>query len=57
MREADYELVLDVMHKHREEGVSLMALARETRQRLPDLQISCEPIANVLSWLMRPNSS
>ena len=28
MKEADYELVLDVMHKHREEVVSLMALAR-----------------------------
>ena len=38
MKKADYELVLDVMHKHREEGVSLMALARETGQRLPDLQ-------------------
>lgn len=38
MKEADYEKVLDVMHKHRDEGVSLMALGRETGQRLPDLQ-------------------
>lgn len=38
MKEADYEQVLDIMHKHRDEGVSLMALARETGLRLPDLQ-------------------
>ena len=38
MKPSDYEQVLEIMAKHPEEGVSLMALARETGQRLPDLQ-------------------
>lgn len=61
MKPSDYENVLDVMAKHQSEGVSLMALARETGQRLPDLQKfmrahpKCFVMTDATKYKLNPN--